>query len=192
MSASRLFVAFELPSSVREDLGRVADRLQRTGARVSWTRPDSMHVTLKFLGDVAVAAIPDLEAALGSLRFEPFDLRVEGLGYFPPRGRPRVLWAGIAGEVAAAVALAGDVDRAVEPLGFDRETRPFQPHVTLGRIRSARGIDDLRVASDRIGASVHSESVSIREVVLFESRLDSTGPRYHARWRSSIPDSNEC
>ncbi len=139
----RLFVAVELPEDVREALGHVQEDLRRRVERVArqgrrsvrWTRPEGIHVTLKFLGATPLSRVGPLIDALRSA-VTPFRLalRPAGVGNFGGRNQLRTLWVGLDGDVAGLAALAGAIDRAVTPLGYAPETRPFRAHLTLARL----------------------------------------------------------
>ncbi|MFM9059039.1 MAG: RNA 2',3'-cyclic phosphodiesterase [Planctomycetaceae bacterium] len=129
----RLFVALELPKPVGWRLGQVLAQPPR-GVRP--VRPAQMHLTLHFLGDVADATHVALPGALARVAFEPFAVEIRRTGVFPPRGRPSVLWAGIA-DSAPLVALHAAVGTALASCGLEIETRPFVPHVTLARLTPA-------------------------------------------------------
>lgn len=126
----RLFVALDLPDFVRADLGQLIGNLPDT----RWLEPDQLHLTLRFIGEVDGGTARDIEEALAVVPSVPFELRLKGLGVFPPRGEPRVLWVGIedAGEVKA---LKRRIDAALADVGLPRDTRKFHPHVTLARFR---------------------------------------------------------
>lgn len=149
-------------------------RFRETGADVKWVETESLHVTLKFLGEVGEPGVNEVRAALRSVRGASFRLGVRGIGTFPPRGRPRVIWLGLTSADPLA-ALAATVERVLEPLGFPPEGRPFKPHVTLGRVRSPAGLDRLDLASLRERAF---GSWTVEGVSLMESRLSSKGPTY--------------
>jgi 2'-5' RNA ligase len=136
-------------------------------------------VTLKFLGQIDPALVGPLTSALeaAAATVGPFDLDVQGLGAFPTPTRPRVIWAGTAGNRERVVELAEQVERAVAPVGFPREERAFSPHVTLGRVREPRVppalADALRAAAGRSFGLVRIEAVS-----LMRSELSRRGARY--------------
>lgn len=126
----RLFVSVELPADVKTTLARLVGDVP--GAR--WLEPDELHLTLRFIGEVDGVVFQDVLAALDEVRLAEFTLRLEGVGHFPPRGEPRILWAGI-GRSAALVALHNKVESALVRAGVEPERRKFAPHVTLARLR---------------------------------------------------------
>src|SRR5207245_7151093 len=114
--------------------------LRRVARDVAWVAPESLHLTLKFLGRVREARTPELAVALtrATAGLTAFEANVAGLGAFPSPARARVIWAGVGRGTDALVELAGRVDAALAALGVEREPRAFSPHVTLGRVRVAR------------------------------------------------------
>lgn len=174
----RLFVAIELPASLRERLWRACCDVP--GAR--WTEPEQMHLTLRFVGEVDELVFRDVEAALDEVRAAPFDLRVHGVGHFPPRGEPRVLWAGLA-RSEPLVALQKRVEAAVERGGVPRDGRRFSPHVTLARLS---GTPERVVGSWlAMNGLLDCEPFEVRDFHLFSSRLG--GKRAVHRVEASYP-----
>jgi len=126
----RLFVAIDFPEAVRQQLALLCFGLP--DAR--WVPPEQLHLTVRFIGEVEGSVLLDVRDALDDVRAAPFDMRLKGMGHFPPRGRPTVLWAGVDGG-AGLVALHGKVDAAVGRAGLPPEGRNFAPHVTLARLK---------------------------------------------------------
>lgn len=174
-----MFVAVDLPESLNDPLAELVGELRRAGADVRWVDPGSMHLTLKFLGSVADDEVGRIDEALRRVaRGAPSTTaRLRGLGSFPHLRRPRVIWVGLqpAGERLAELQSA--VDAAFAELGFDRERRRFHPHVTLGRVKGGRNVRRLAEAVGR-HQEVDLGTVSIDEMVLFESRKSPRGARY--------------
>jgi len=143
----RLFIALELPPDVLRAIGRVQSDLKSAlGVRsLRWTRPEGIHLTLKFLGDAPAARLDELKAgmALAAAPSRPIELRALGLGCFPNLERPRVLWVGLAGDIDALRALQAGVERRIAPLGFPSEERGFSPHLTLARTAQGTSRPDL-------------------------------------------------
>ncbi len=143
---TRAFTAIVVDDATRESLGRCQDELRALKSDVRWTSPAGFHVTLQFLGTIDAARRNAYENAMrGALDdMDAFRFRVEGLGCFPDRRKPRVLWAGVTVGAEAITTIHERLDRAFEPLGHEPERRPFHPHVTIGRLRGPRGLPELR------------------------------------------------
>jgi 2'-5' RNA ligase len=174
----RLFIALDLPDDVRAELAAAQARLG--GHAVRWAAAEGMHLTLQFLGEVEAGRVDGLLAALAVVSAPPFALRLAGLGAFPSAARPRVLWAGLGGDLGALGALQRAVTAATSALGFPPEERPFTPHLTLGRARQDVG-----------DAQIHDLAAALRAVappaplgwraggpLLFESMSTATGVVY--------------
>lgn len=134
----RVFIALDIPAEARQVLSATVRQLQAAiPGGVRWVDPASVHLTLKFLGDIDPNLINSVfEAMLQSARgVAPFQLRLLGLGLFPNARQPRVLWAGVDGDLDPLKDLQKRVDESVSALGFSRERQPFHPHLTLGRLR---------------------------------------------------------
>ena len=173
----RQFLAIELSDALREDLRALSERLRQETGGWRWVAPASIHLTLRFLGEVpgdrdAPSRALWREAAAAASRFT---LRLEGIGSFPPRGRPRVLWVGVHedGPAGRLQRLAEDLEGAARTAGFEPENRPFRPHLTLARARRNErpGFPERREFVSRA-------SLDVRDVVLFRSELHSSGARY--------------
>lgn len=178
----RLFVALEIPASVRESLATLIEQLREIASRVSdrrprWVRAENLHVTLKFIGEVAPEKLDGIRSALSPLRSDlPVGMTFRGLGFFPDEKRPKVFWAGIAASRNLA-ALAADIDGALSARGIPRETREFAPHLTLARFEPPGLHESLREA---IQAAQSSEfgAFQTREFHLIESKTKPTGAEY--------------
>jgi RNA 2',3'-cyclic 3'-phosphodiesterase len=186
----RSFLAIEIGGDARPAVRDLLLRLRDTGADVAWTRPEHIHLTLKFLGGVAPERLEALGARLRSAvaGHPAFGLAVAGLGAFPSLGRPRVLWVGAAGPGLSDLATAVEDGCAEE--GFVRAARAFHPHVTLGRLRAGPSRGRRRVVSQstpaaRALAAVCQVYVATRfgespveSVTLFRSDLGPGGARH--------------
>ncbi len=182
----RCFVAIELDHPLRERLCRAVPRAT-AGRDVRWCRPEQLHLTLKFLGEVSTDALSAIGEVVrfASRPIEPFNLTLEGVGAFPSPRSPRVLWVGLRDPARACERWIDAADPPFESLGFSRETRRFQPHVTLARSQTAAGA---RALSDCVRAAELpvDERVRVGEVVLFESRLLPGGAEYTALLRAPL------
>lgn len=172
--AVRSFVAVDLPAGVRDELGRLQARLKRSGCDVRWVRPDRIHVTLVFLGEVEPGFIemvkPGLAAAADASR--PFSVRLGGIGAFPTPGRARVVWAGVTAGAEELIRLQSSLLPALKRAGFQPESRPFSPHLTLGRLRVPA--DVARLCTTEFA----SDEFEVSGVTLFRSVLRPEGPEY--------------
>ncbi|MFN8544192.1 MAG: RNA 2',3'-cyclic phosphodiesterase [Candidatus Binatia bacterium] len=177
----RCFVAIDLPDELRAAVAQAQRALRREAgpADVRWVDPGALHLTLAFLGAVGERQRAPIEAALRALAesHAPLALAAAGLGAFPSPRRARVVWVGIAGGAGALARLAVDVEAALAQLGFPPESRPFQGHVTLGRVRRPDGLSRLAAAIEA-GAGTSFGAWTAREIVLYQSRLGPTGAVY--------------
>ena len=169
---TRLFVALSLPQDVRRRLEMLRGGLP--GAR--WQSAEQMHLTLRFIGEVDGAALAEIVDALAVIEADAFSLTLEGVGHFPPRGRVRILWAGVAPN-PALMRLRERTEAVITGLGFEPDGRNYAPHVTLARFAS-------RVPAHRLQefVSYHgpfsSGSFDVRSFELFSSHLGAGGAHY--------------
>ena len=141
----RCFISISLPDEIKRGMLAIQARLKTSGADVAWSRPEGMHLTLKFLGETEETSLPQIEAGMNRAVtvFDPFSVDVSGIGIFPDDRRPRVVWIGIKEKGDNLLRLQGDIEKGLEDIGFPREGRRFTPHITLGRIRSYKNISRL-------------------------------------------------
>jgi 2'-5' RNA ligase len=186
----RLFIALDLAIPVVEQLAVFQEDLQELLAdeelaaekgdvRVRWTSPENIHLTMKFLGDTEDALVPMLRETLGQLvkPLFPFEVEAKGIGVFPSPKKPRVIWSGFDEQSEEVLSLLQQaLERDLEELGFQKEDRPFRPHVTLGRVKS-RAKPDFTQPLEDIGEQNFGKSY-IKDVILYESKLTSEGPIY--------------
>jgi len=173
----RLFVTLEIPSAVRENLGALLKSLRTVSPQTRWVRPENLHVTLKFIGEVPETKLAAIRSALAGARCDqPVTLDFRGLGFFPNEKHPRVFWAGI--EASPNLKdLAADIDRATEKLGIPREQRPFAPHLTLARFEPPGLPEKLRSAIQE-NAARDFGSLHTSQYHLIESKLKPSGAEY--------------
>jgi 2'-5' RNA ligase len=175
----RTFVAVGLDEELRSGISAVAERVKKLAPNVKWVAPGNLHVTLKFLGNVREDRIAGIGAALDEVAREivAFDLSVSGLGVFPNPRKPRVVWVGIEEGRDQLVALAGAVEDRLARAGFEKESKPFKTHITIGRVKEGRPVGDLTdglagIDADKIGAQ------RVDSVIVMESMLKPEGPEY--------------
>jgi 2'-5' RNA ligase len=184
----RTFVAVNIDSAVRQRVGGLVDRFRAAGAEVKWVEPQNLHITLKFLGDVDAKEIHRVCGAVQGAVADaaPFEFEVRGAGAFPKANRPRTVWLGIAQGREEMIDLNQRIEPALEKLGFRREARRFQPHLTIGRVR--RGGPAVAELGKLIGeqADVELGLTKVPEVIVFSSQLDRSGPTYEALARAPL------
>lgn len=167
----RLFVALELPSEVQAALAGLCHGLP--SAR--WVEEGSFHLTLAFLGDVQGPAVDAVREGLHAVRGDPFELQLKGVGHFPPRGAPQVVWAGVE-DGASVRSLAEHVGRCLRRVGVRTEERRFLPHVTLARLRDTPLTDLLHFIEQR--ALWRAPPCSVTDFQLYSSVLGREGARH--------------
>jgi 2'-5' RNA ligase len=175
----RCFVAVDLARGVVAALAALTARLRAAGGDVRWVAAENLHVTLKFLGHLRQERLVAVRAAVRAAAAEtaPFAVSVAGLGAFPSPPRARVAWVGLHGPEMGA--LAARVDAALARAGFAPEARAFNPHVTIGRVRTPRGWDQVLKAMQVDWETDFGES-PVSEVVIYRSDLGRDGARYTA------------
>ena len=180
----RTFVALPLSEDMHAQLAQVQTRLRRScpAGSVRWVKPERIHLTIFFLGDVLPALLEPAREALGVVarHVSPFTFRVEGLGVFPNPRRPRVIWVGITDSNGRLALLHQAVNEALSQAGFRPEERAFNPHLTLGRVKRRAVLEEARaVGSAVLRAEVGGlGEASGTEMILFRSVLKSTGAEY--------------
>lgn len=175
----RTFLAIDLPGEIRSALREVTAPLRERCRGWRWLRPEGIHLTLRFLGEVDEADITRQEATWRRVAdaTPPMRLDIGGLGVFPPRGRPRILWIGVRETSTTPVLarLASSLEAAARDLGFEIESRPFRPHLTVAR--ALRGERPVAPSADEVDPVGPFEAT---EVTLVRSELRPEGARYHA------------
>ncbi|MCL5959620.1 MAG: RNA 2',3'-cyclic phosphodiesterase [Chloroflexi bacterium] len=190
----RLFVAVELPDEVKQALDGVEAQLERRmsglpGARpaeqaLKLVNPAGIHITLKFLGCVPAGRIREIEEALGRAfrSGSPFRLSLGSLGVFPSFSRPRVVWVGVTGDLERLASLQAQVETEMAALGFAVEKRPFNPHLTLARVRESTGIAETRLigqaVKDLSATPIHAPDMVVRGASLMRSQIFRQGAHY--------------
>ena len=174
----RIFIAIELPSEIKSALAALQTELRRAGADVSWTKPENLHLTLNFLGEVDEKRIVEVEQACVSsaAEFQPFTLILNDTGVFPNARQPRVLWAGLSGEVENVVEIHRRLDERLALIGFKREEKRFHPHLTIGRLKSNKKIRELLALADE--HRLPALSFVVAEIVMMKSELHPAGAEY--------------
>jgi 2'-5' RNA ligase len=188
----RSFIALELSGEIYQNLGKLIENLKKgvqfTSSRPSWVRPESIHLTLKFLGNIEENMVAPISEVVKKAAGEtlPFTIRIRDLGVFPDERRPRVLWCGMTKGVEQTLDLQKKIDRGLAPLGFEQEKRPFHPHLTLARIKSLKGTSALMNVIKSHQEKSHIGECLIDRIILFRSELHPDGARYTRLFESQL------
>ena len=175
----RLFVALDIPQDVRARISAFAVRIRPLCPGARWARVEGLHVTLKFIGEVPDAKLPEIFKALAAVHGSPFEVKFENVGFFPSPKSPRVFWIGVhAG--AALPQLAESVSGAVETAGIAREDKTYSPHLTLARAGFKKGLDQnlKALASLLTNETEVFGTMSANEFFLYRSQLGRGGSTY--------------
>jgi len=174
----RTFIAIPLPIEARTLLADMQKTMRSFDADVRWTAASSIHMTMKFLGEIETASLPQLVQSLRMATAEErrFTLRMHGLGAFPDLRNPRVIWCGLDGDLPQLEMLHKKVETACADAGFPPEERPFQAHLTLGRVRGKTNLKPL-LDYIKIGSSLE-HTFDVKEFNVYQSTLRPEGALY--------------
>jgi 2'-5' RNA ligase len=176
----RVFCAIELPSLVCKKISEYITRLRVAAAdsRASWSRAENIHLTLKFVGEIPPAQANNLsQAATNAVAgFSPFEIGIGNTGSFPKHGTPRVLWIGVDDYSGKLAELQAKLENESLRLGFEKEARAFNPHLTIARLRKPQGARALATAHKEMGFG--STEVSVMELAVIRSELSSEGSKH--------------
>jgi RNA 2',3'-cyclic 3'-phosphodiesterase len=181
MSTIRSFIAIPLNAEIISHIEKTQKELKTLPADVKWVNPRSIHLTLKFLGNIEEGSIETIAQGIqnGMRGFQPWSAVVKNMGAFPSLKSPRVLWVGIEDQGGQLVKLQNQIEKEMANLGFEEEKRAFSPHLTLGRIRSPKGKNELAKYLLDERERVFGE-IKVDRVILFKSELKPTGAIYTA------------
>ena len=185
----RTFLAIDLPSSLQTAIGQNIRTVKRELPGLSWSKPENLHINLKFLGETTESQVDQVRHAVEpAISHVPaFELELKGFGVFPDHRSPRVLWIGLGGALDSLATLAGCVAQAVVPLGFPLEDRPFRPHLTVARVkRDHREVGRVLGTLGLLSEPFPCGSILVERVTLFKSDLRQTGPIYTKLWDVSL------
>ena len=185
----RAFIAVEINDAIRAELADVQNVLKEANGHVSWVPPQNIHGTLVFLGDIFQPAVDSVADALGKAvtGSKRFEIEITGLGFFGSPRSPRIIWAGVAGEINVLVELQGKITAAVLQAGLKPDLKPFSPHLTIGRVRSNRNAGDL-IRALEVNKNKSFGKLSVQRIVLMQSRLMAKGPEYTLLQSAALGD----
>lgn len=179
----RTFIAIELPTHIKQHLGDIVRQLRRSDVHAGWVKPDNLHLTLKFLGDVDESLLPQIVEQIDQVAKQQTAFRADlnEFGFFPSRNRPRILYAAFE-DPLPLMQLLQHLDRLLKPLGIAPEQR-FHPHITLARIKDSKKTKELQRMTDDIALR---QTFTVYAISLFNSTLHSDGARYQRLHRSLL------
>jgi 2'-5' RNA ligase len=176
----RSFLAFELPSEIKNMVVRVSGELRKSALDVRWVKVDNIHLTVVFMGNKKtedIEAIGD-EAQKVCLKYGIFDISLKGMGFFPNSRNPRVLWLGLHGDLDRMSYFRDALQKHLKPFGIKEEKRRFKPHLTLGRFRKSKKMDSRLDDLVLKYKDLTSPSCPLKELILFKSDLKPGGAEY--------------
>ena len=179
MNTLRAFIAIEMPSPVVEIVRESQQALKRGGIHLRWVRPENIHLTLRFLGDISTDAIHGIRAVFWDLAAETpsFSLQVKGSGVFPGESRPRIVWLGLGGQIHMLAALHRRLSSLLGQQGIPAGKRPFRGHLTIGRAKGRVDADRLRLWLGEM-KDVETPPFTVDRICLFKSELGPGGAVY--------------
>lgn len=181
----RTFIAVGISQTVKEQIDELVENMKkgivRTGCHPKWVKTENVHLTLKFLGNIEEAQVPEIKTAIDDIasQFKPFTVRLSGLGMFPSKRQPRVLWIGFTKGEQALIKMQTLLERKLGDIGFPVESRRFHPHLTLARIKSLKGTAGLADIVS-IYKTANCGECPIDKITFFKSTLTPQGPIYNA------------
>jgi len=179
MQSIRAFISIEIPQEIKEKISLIQEQLKSVETPVSWVRLDSIHLTLKFLGNIMEEQIPDIKKCIDTAvnGISPFNVNVKGGGVFPNLNYPRVIWLGLEDKTDSLFKIQKGIDNCLEKIGFEPEERGFKPHLTLGRVKSLKGKNQL-IRTIHIYKDIEVGEIYVDKIKLMRSQLNPAGAIY--------------
>ena len=189
--ALRCFIAVTLPGPLKKAVGEVIRSLRESGADIKWVHDENLHLTLKFLGETEEARLDEIKGALFKKlsHYSPFYIKIGGVGYFPGGRNPRVIWVGIE-EPGSLADIYTDVESVMVKFRYQREDRPFSPHLTIGRVRSPKTAGEAIKRLEEFRTVAFDEFV-VKAVTLMKSELKPGGAEYSCLAEISLEGKND-
>jgi len=179
MKKIRTFIAHPVPETWKQILTETSTELRKgLDSRIAWVKPENMHFTLKFLGEMPEEQIPELHTALQKIPFAPFSISTGQTGFFPDQSKPRIIWIGLNQGADKFCTNAAAVDMALAELGFEKNQKPCHAHLTLGRVKK-QAKDDWAALAEKINL-IELPAAPIKSFTLYRSTLTPEGPIYSA------------
>jgi len=179
MNKIRTFIAVDLPFQIKEKIASLQTDLKSSQCKIAWVKPENIHLTLKFLGNVEEQLIERIEQGIrvAAGKITPFTLEVKGVGAFPNFSKAKVIWIGAVRDTAILNQLAESIDNQMHLLGFENENRYFKAHFTIGRVKSAKGINTV-IDKIQHNSNFNAGSFQVNEILIMRSDLKPSGAEY--------------
>ncbi|NWF76665.1 MAG: RNA 2',3'-cyclic phosphodiesterase [Nitrospirae bacterium] len=174
----RCFIAIVTPDSLKKQIIEMTDLLKKYDADIKWVNPENIHLTLKFLGNTPQSFLTKINETLNEavLPYSPFYIKIYGTGVFPNKKHPRVIWIGIK-DSEILINLRNAIEQSISSLGYQKDEKEFKPHLTIGRVRSQKGImhiiNNLEDFKDKDFGSIYVDNIK-----LMKSDLKPKGAEY--------------
>ena len=179
MQTIRAFISIEIPQEIKEKISLIQEQLKTIETPISWVRLDSIHLTLKFLGNILEEQIPNIKRCIDTAvsGISPFNVNIKGGGVFPNLNHPRVIWLGLEDKTDSLFKIQKGIDNCLEKIGFEPEERGFTPHLTLGRVKSLKGKNQL-IRTIHIYKDIEVGEIYADKIKLMRSQLNPSGAIY--------------
>ncbi|MGB5158910.1 RNA 2',3'-cyclic phosphodiesterase [Desulfobacterium sp. N47] len=188
----RAFIALKLPDNILSFINKIQKNLKQYGFPVRWVKPENIHLTLKFFGNIDKSDLSDIKAALNECSgcYSALNLFAKGIDVFPSIMRPRIMWVGVLGDTSLLLSLQNTLDKRLEESGFKKDEKPFKGHLTMGRFKDKVNNEKL-IEILRKYQNVDPEAFAAKEIVLFKSDLKPQGPVYTELFKMLLGNNNE-
>ncbi|MHB9030525.1 MAG: RNA 2',3'-cyclic phosphodiesterase [Candidatus Latescibacterota bacterium] len=179
----RTFIAVEIPKEIQERVGGYIETIRDMIPEVKWVSPENLHFTIKFLGEIKNSDFKNIRDCVSKAasEYSPFSMGLSGIGFFPSQDKPKVIWIGADGGEDSLLDIFHDMEQRLEAVGFDRESKTFFPHLTIGRVKKFKRIDIPEVFPDFEPAIFEVGSIAI-----MKSTLTPDGPIYEKLFQSEL------
>ncbi|MCM8781893.1 MAG: RNA 2',3'-cyclic phosphodiesterase [Candidatus Omnitrophica bacterium] len=187
----RTFIAIDLNDEAKAALIRLQSQLKAADADIKWVEAENIHLTLKFLGEIANQQVDLVKEVLNNtaVQFKPYEITLAGIGAFPKLDYPKVVWVGIRKGNDDTKGIANKIDDELMKLGFEKEDRKFSAHLTLGRLRGPKNIDKLKSLLKTLNFAPQSK-ILVNYINLYRSTLTPQGPIYTSLYKATLRQEN--
>ena len=188
MKTTRSFIAIPLNEGLHGELAQLQNKLKAANADVKWVKPENIHITLKFLGNITDEQIEQVKNSLKNAvsGLKPYSIHLAEIGAFQKISYARVIWVGMDEGAEETKKIYQAIEEELSKGGFPKEKRPFSPHLTLGRVHSGKNKQGLINVVEKEKSFSSSEKLSVGEIILFKSILSSVGPTYEPMFKGSL------